>query len=87
MKGHAMKNTSPGPWHVDTSNGEFKLVASDGQTVFLIGDDRMLITAAPALYAALSGLLEYVDAISTPGDNVEKKAARAALSLAQGGGK
>lgn len=43
-----------------------------------------LIAAAPDLLAALEALLEYVDAVTSRGDNVEKKAARAALDKAKG---
>lgn len=59
---------------------------SMGNTVAIVDDARNapMFAAAPALVEALRDLLEYVDAISSPDDNVEKRKARAALALVEG---
>ena len=77
---------TPGPWHVDTSNGEYAMATNMGEHVFLIGDERRLIpmpedarliASAPVLLAERDTLKELLAATQKAAIQVAEE--RAAL--------
>jgi hypothetical protein len=90
---------TPGPWHVDTSNGEYAMVTNMGEHVFLIGDERRLIpmpedarliASAPALLEALKLSIATIERLEVkhPGGfssvGGTLQVARAAIAMAGG---